>query len=160
MDKADSRPYRQGVGVMLISADARVFVANRIDMNGEAWQMPQGGIDEGEDPQAAALRELDEEIGTDKAHILGESHHWLRYDLPPELAGKVWGGRYRGQEQKWYAVRFTGGDSDIDLTAHGRPEFSAWRWVTLDDLYSLVVPFKREVDRAVIAELRDYCVPA
>ncbi len=160
MAKADSRPYRRGVGVMLIGADGRVFVANRIDMDGDAWQMPQGGIDKDEDPKAAALRELQEETGTDKARILGETGDWLRYDLPPDLAAKAWGGRYRGQEQKWYAVRFLGSDSDIDLAAHGKPEFSAWQWVDVDALDGLIVPFKRAIYRDVVAELRDYCVPA
>jgi putative (di)nucleoside polyphosphate hydrolase len=109
------RAYRPAVGIMLLNAADQVFVARRIDTDAEAWQMPQGGIDDGEEPRAAALRELEEEIGTNKATILAESRFWLRYEFPAELARKVWGGRYRGQRQRWFAMRFTGADSDIDL---------------------------------------------
>jgi putative (di)nucleoside polyphosphate hydrolase len=144
-------PYRLGVGVMLLNGDGSVFVAKRIDTP-DAWQMPQGGIDPGEDPRAAALRELEEEIGTANALILGESRDWHIYDLPPHLVGSVWGGRYRGQKQKWFAARFMGRDAEIDLaTAH--PEFDAWKWVALGDLTSLIVPFKRPLYQAVVAEL-------
>jgi len=114
---------------MLLSRAGEVFVARRIDMPMlPAWQMPQGGIDPGETPAQAALRELKEEIGTDKAEILGESRMWLKYDLPVEFAGGVWGGGYRGQRQKWFAMRFTGNDTDIDL-ATDHPEFDAWKWI-------------------------------
>src|SRR3546814_12247738 len=116
--------------------------------------MPQGGIDAGETPEEAALRELHEEIGTDKAEILAKSRHWLRYDLPSPLVGKVWQGRYRGQEQCWFALRFLGEDGDIDVaTAH--PEFDAWRWVELDEVPALVIPFQRATYRAVVSEFRD-----
>jgi putative (di)nucleoside polyphosphate hydrolase len=142
---AASLTYRPCVGVMLINRDGRVLVARRIDTPGDAWQMPQGGIDEGETPLAAAWREMREEIGTDKADLLGESRDWLRYDLPAELAGKVWGGRYRGQEQKWFAFRFTGEDGDIRLDHHDAPEFSEWRWADLAELPRLIVPFKRDL---------------
>lgn len=144
-------PYRPGVGIMLLSRDARVFVGQRIDRTAEAWQMPQGGIDDEEDPRAAAFRELKEEIGTDRAEIVAETDGWLTYDLPPELIGKVWGGRFRGQKQKWYAMRFLGQDGDIDL-ATGHPEFDAWRWVRPDELPELIVPFKRDLYRRVLAE--------
>src|SRR5215475_12592054 len=108
--------YRSGVGIMLLNPVGEVFVGRRIDMPVmPAWQMPQGGIDPGETPRQAALRELKEEIGTDKAEILGESAGWLQYDLPSDLAGGIWGGRYRGQRQKWFVMRFTGSDADIDL---------------------------------------------
>jgi putative (di)nucleoside polyphosphate hydrolase len=120
-------PYRPCVGVMLINPAGRVFVGQRRDTP-DAWQMPQGGIDRGETPRVAALREMEEEIGTAAAEIVAETQDWLRYDLPPDLLGRVWGGRYRGQKQKWVAARFTGTDADIDLaTAH--PEFDAWQWV-------------------------------
>ncbi len=116
---ARARGYRPGVGVMLLDRQDRVFVARRIDMAGENWQMPQGGIDKGETPRQAALRELKEEIGTDRAEFLGETRGWLRYDVPRRIEGRLWRGRYRGQVQKWFAMRFTGRDSDIDLaTAH------------------------------------------
>jgi putative (di)nucleoside polyphosphate hydrolase len=160
MATADPRPYRLGVGIMLIARDGRVFVADRIDMDGPAWQMPQGGIDAHEDPRAAALRELQEETGIEQVEILGETAGWLTYDLPPALAAKAWGGRYRGQQQKWYAARFLGSDADIDLAAHGKAEFSAWRWIDVESLLGLIVPFKRKLYGAVVAELGKYCVPA
>ena len=144
-------PYRLGVGMMLLDDRGRVFVARRADTVEPAWQMPQGGIDEGEDPRAACLRELREEIGTDRALILAETRDWLSYDLPPEIAGRLWGGRYRGQRQKWFCLRFTGTDADIDLdTAH--PEFTAWKWVEIADLPALIVPFKRPLYERVVAE--------
>src|SRR5690606_29820107 len=133
----------------------RVFVAKRIDYPGDAWQMPQGGIDDGEDPLSAALRELEEEIGTAKAEPLAESRGWYRYDLPPELQGKLWGGRWRGQRQKWFAMRFTGTDRDINLaTAH--PEFSAWRWIEPDAVPRLIIPFKRAIYERVVEEFRPF----
>ena len=145
--------YRRGVGVMLVNRDGLVLVARRIDMPSEAWQMPQGGIDKGETPEVALLRELREEIGTDKAEIVAQSRHWLNYDLPSELRGMLWRGRFRGQTQKWFLARFTGTDDDIDLeTEH--PEFLAWRWAELDDLPGLIVPFKRQLYRDLVAEFR------
>ncbi len=148
------RPYRKGVGAVLINAEGQVFVARRIDTPGEAWQLPQGGIDEGETPRQAVLRELAEEIGTDKAEIIAESADWLRYDLPGELADTVWGGRYRGQMQKWFALRFTGAEEDIDLEASRRPEFTDWKWAALEDLPRLIVPFKRALYEDIVAEFR------
>ncbi len=153
MDGAEDVPadYRRGVGIMLVDGRARVFVAQRIDMPSESWQMPQGGIDAGEMPGAAAMRELAEEVGTNKARILAESRIWHRYDLPPELVGKLWGGRYRGQAQKWFLMQFLGGDSDFNLdTEH--PEFLAWRWAEIAELPDLIVPFKRQLYRDIIAE--------
>ena len=146
-----SLPYRPGVGIMLFSRAGEIFVARRIDAKADAWQMPQGGIDGGEEPRAAALRELEEEIGTGNAIVLAESRDWYAYDLPRELVGRVWGGRYRGQRQKWFAMRFLGADSEINLaTAH--PEFDAWRWVPLDRLCGLIVPFKRPLYTALVEE--------
>jgi putative (di)nucleoside polyphosphate hydrolase len=151
----DDQLYRPNVGVMLLDPAGRVFVAKRIDFPGEAWQMPQGGIDEGEDPRAAAFRELEEEIGTGKAELLGESRDWFRYDLPPELQGKLWGGKWKGQRQKWFALKFTGTDADIDLaTAH--PEFSAWKWVAPAEVPRLIIPFKRPIYERVVEEFRPY----
>lgn len=134
-------PYRHGVGVLLLNRENRVFVAQRLDMKTEAWQMPQGGIDPGEDPLKAAFREMKEEIGTDRAEILACSE-WIAYDLPLDLVPKLWKGRYRGQEQKWFAMRFLGEDAEIDIDGP-EPEFSAWRWAAFEDLPELIVPFKR-----------------
>lgn len=145
----DSLPYRSCVGVVLVNRDGRIFVGRRKDTP-DAWQMPQGGIDKGETPREAALRELLEETGTDRAEFLGETESWLRYDLPAALVGKVWRGRYRGQEQKWIAFRFTGDDSDIDLDSAKDDEFDAWRWSDPDEVLECIVPFKREVYAAVL----------
>lgn len=141
-------PYRPCVGVALFNARGEVFVGRRIDTTMEAWQMPQGGIDPDEDPRTALFRELEEEIGTARAEIVAETEDWLTYDLPPELMGKVWGGHFRGQIQKWFALRFLGSDADINLeTAH--PEFNAWRWMPLAQLPELIVPFKRDLYREI-----------
>ena len=150
-DEPGDLPYRPCVGIMLINPDWRIFVGQRIDQTVEAWQMPQGGIDEGEDPETAAFREMEEEIGTARAEIIAESRDWIPYDLPAHLTGKVWGGRYRGQTQKWFAMRFTGDDSDIDIeTAH--PEFRQWRWTRLAELAEMAIDFKRDTYRRVVAE--------
>lgn len=143
--------YRPGVGIMLLNDHGEVLVACRNDVSGQSWQMPQGGIEEGEDPRVTAFRELREEIGTDKAEIVAESEGWLRYDLPEELIGKTWEGRWRGQRQKWYVMRFTGRDADITIdTEH--PEFRAWKWVPAEQLPSVVVSFKRQVYVHLLAE--------
>ena len=160
MTSREALSYRPCAGVLLLNAQGEVFVGKRIDMVQEAWQMPQGGIDKGEDPRDTALRELEEETGVrpDKVEILAETREWLRYDLPPNLVRRVWRGRYRGQEQKWFAARFLGTDADIDIwTAH--PEFSEWRWSPVDELIRNVVPFKRALYEAVIAEFRPILSP-
>ncbi len=152
----DARPYRDGVGIALLNDADLVFVGQRIDQTAEAWQMPQGGIDPGEDPLTAALREMEEEIGVPAAlaEIIAESRDWLTYDLPPDLADKVWKGRYRGQRQKWYLARFKGQDTDINLeTAH--PEFNQWRWLPFRQLPDMIVPFKRPIYELIVAEFAD-----
>jgi putative (di)nucleoside polyphosphate hydrolase len=146
--------YRNGVGIMLLNARKQVFVAQRIDFASDAWQMPQGGIDKGETPREAALRELKEEIGTDKAEFLAESKGWLAYDFPPELRERFKRARFLGQRQRWFAMRFTGTDSDIDLETH-HPEFKAWKWVAPQELPRLIVPFKRQVYVDVLEEFRE-----
>ncbi|MBC7497448.1 MAG: RNA pyrophosphohydrolase [Sphingomonadaceae bacterium] len=144
-------PYRDGVGIMLLNADGKVFTGQRLDSKLEAWQMPQGGIDPGETPVETAFRELAEETGVTKAEVIAEARDWLFYDLPDELIGTIWKGRYAGQRQKWFAMRFVGTDADVDIaTAH--PEFRTWRWSTLAELADMIVPFKRDLYAAVLAE--------
>ena len=155
-------PYRPCVGVMLVNAAGRVFVGQRIDRatnsggEGDFWQMPQGGSDDGEDVTTAGLRELAEEtgIGADKVVILAQTREELFYDLPPELLGKLWKGKYRGQRQHWLLARFIGEDSDVRLDAHDPAEFCAFKWADTDELVDLIVPFKKRVYRAVIDEFR------
>ncbi|WP_375272144.1 RNA pyrophosphohydrolase [Sphingomonas sp.] len=157
MTDPSSLPYRPCAGVMLVNRDGRVFVGQRIDNTLEAWQMPQGGIDQGEDARAAAIRELGEETGVtpDKVSLIAEAPDELLYDLPPDLVGKVWKGKYRGQRQRWFLFRFTGEDSDIRIdTAH--PEFRAWRWAEPADLPRLIVPFKRALYEDVLAAFADH----
>lgn len=151
-------PYRPCVGVMLVNAQGKVFAGKRIDQTVEGWQMPQGGIDDGESPREAVLRELKEETGTTKAQIIAELPDWLTYDLPEHLVGIAFKGKYRGQKQKWFLLRFTGQDGDIDLHAH-EPEFADWKWFDLDELPGLIVPFKKPVYDAVIAGFRDLVRP-
>lgn len=143
-------PYRDNVGACLFNADGLVLVARRADMpNAEGpaggWQLPQGGMDPGEDPRVAVFRELEEEVGTAKAEILAEHPDWLFYDLPPHLIGKALKGKYRGQRQRWFALRFLGADSDIRLDLDPHPEFDSWRWAHLAELPGLIVPFKRPI---------------
>lgn len=148
-------PYRACAGFMLVNAEGLVFVGQRIDPSAQGfWQMPQGGIDKGEDVQAAALRELHEETGVAEnlVEIIAQGAQPFLYDLPPELLGKVWKGKYRGQEQYWFLGRFLGSDADIDLEAHDPPEFNEWKWVAPADLPALIVPFKRDVYVALVAE--------
>ncbi|PZP54044.1 MAG: RNA pyrophosphohydrolase [Micavibrio aeruginosavorus] len=150
-------PYRPCVGLAIFNREGKVLVAERLD-NNTAWQMPQGGIDEGEDLTEAAFREMKEEIGTDKAEILEIMQTPLLYDLPPELLGRLWGGKYRGQEQIWIALRFTGDDNDIDLNAHEPAEFSRWQWVDLVETVNLIVPFKRDTYSKIIKEFLKYTI--
>ena len=152
--KGTTRSYRRGVGIMLLNSRDLVFAARRIDMAVEAWQMPQGGIDGAEAPRAAAMRELKEEIGTNDVEIIGESRDWLRYDFPEEFARTAWGGRYHGQSQIWYAMRFRGRDREINLDTSGHAEFSDWRWMTPIDVLNAIVNFKRPVYDAVFEEFK------
>ncbi len=148
--KRERLPYRPCVGIVLLNRDRHIFVARRSD-TAEAWQMPQGGIDPGEAPEQAARRELAEETGIRSVRTLAEARGWVRYDLPDHLLGKVWGGRYRGQEQKWFAMAFIGDEAEIDLDAHHR-EFDAWRWSPPDRVLAEIVPFKRDVYTQVLKE--------
>ncbi len=156
-------PYRLNVGAALFNPAGQVFVGRRTDLAVDAqavWQMPQGGIDEGEDPAAAVLRELEEEIGTARATILAEHPDWLTYDLPAELAQRAFRGRYRGQRQKWFALRFDGTDADIRLDSHSHPEFSAWRWAGLAELPGLAVAFKRDIYTEVARAFAAFANPS
>ena len=137
---------------MLFNSLGHIFVGQRIDTYKSAWQLPQGGIEQGEEPEAAALRELEEEIGTCNAKIIGEIGTWLDYDLPSELAGKLWKGRFRGQTQKWFAMRFLGNDIEINPTKVKNPEFSDWKWANIGEIQKMTVPFKREVYSKIVSE--------
>ncbi|MFZ1416258.1 MAG: RNA pyrophosphohydrolase [Defluviicoccus sp.] len=152
------RAYRRGVGAMLFNDAGLVFVGRRTDVPGGAWQPPQGGIKANEEPEAAVLRELKEEIGTDRAVIIARAPAWLSYDLPEQIVAKRWKGRYRGQTQCWFALRFIGRESDIDVASAKHPEFDAWRWVAIEELPRLAVTFKRPVYERVVAEFRSLAV--
>ncbi len=147
--------YRPCVGVMLVNMDGRVFVGQRIDSQDEAWQMPQGGIDPGEEEKEAAFRELGEETGISPDHveIIAKARDEHLYDLPPELVGKLWGGKFRGQRQTWFLARFLGSDSDIDI-ATPHPEFSQWKWIDPEALPDVIVPFKRKLYRDILQEFK------
>ncbi|MEL6196681.1 MAG: RNA pyrophosphohydrolase [Pseudomonadota bacterium] len=149
-------PYRPCVGIVLLNSRGEIFAGQRVDSSYEAWQMPQGGIDEGESPRDAAIRELYEETGIPehRVRILRESERWLDYDLPEHLVGRLWRGRYRGQTQRWFAIAFDGEDSEVNLDAHER-EFRTWTWMAPDELILRIVPFKRDTYGAVFAEFDD-----
>jgi len=158
-------PYRRCAGLMVVNRDGLVFMGRRLDAPddpegpGTWWQMPQGGIDKDEDPETAAYRELYEETSIRSVSLIAQSRRWINYDLPPDLIGTAWKGRYRGQTQKWFALRFTGDDGEIDVLNPGggkhKAEFGAWQWMPLKDLTRHVVPFKREVYEKVVAEFAD-----
>jgi putative (di)nucleoside polyphosphate hydrolase len=156
MSNIENLPYRPCAGVMLANKDGLVFVGQRIDNPGDAWQMPQGGIDDGEEAEAAALRELEEETGISRnlVSVIARSAQEYFYDLPEELMGKFWKGKWRGQRQWWFLLRFEGEDKDINIaTTH--PEFSTWRWAKPEELPELIVPFKRRTYEAVLTEFGD-----
>jgi len=165
MPPFESLPYRPCAGIMVLNAQGRVFVGRRaggpehVDAT-HVWQMPQGGIDDDEDPYKAALRELYEETNIRSVEKLGEIAEWLAYDIPRDIVGQAWGGKYRGQKQKWYALRFIGDDREIDITAPAggahEPEFIDWRWAAMDELPDLVVPFKRQTYERVVAEFAKF----
>lgn len=153
--KAADLPYRRGVGAMLINPAGKVFIGLRVGPRyRNAWQMPQGAIDEGEAPADAVLRELAEETGTRNAEIVAETPDWLSYDLPPDMIGVAWKGKYRGQTQKWFALRFTGRDSDFVLDTHQKPEFADWRWAPVAELPDVIVPFKRPLYVDIVAAFK------
>jgi putative (di)nucleoside polyphosphate hydrolase len=164
-EKAKDLPYRPCVGIAVFNRQGRVWIGRRSDADAEGegkgswWQMPQGGLDTGEEPQEAALRELYEETSIRSVSPIGEAAAWLKYELPAELIPKSWGGRYRGQKQKWFAFRFEGEDGEIEILRPGggkhKPEFSEWRWEKLERLPELVVPFKRKVYEEVVAAFAD-----
>ena len=147
------KKYRLSAGMMVLNGQNHVLLCRRIDVPDGAWQMPQGGVDEGEDPRKAALRELKEEIGTDDVEILSETRDWLQYDLPPELQKTARGGKYAGQRQKWFLMRFRGRDDDINLESR-HPEFNRWIWVPPDHVPDLAVSFKRDVYQKVLVEFQ------
>jgi putative (di)nucleoside polyphosphate hydrolase len=163
----DKMPYRPCVGIMLINRHGRVWIGRRLpkwvgDRSAHIWQMPQGGIDKGEEPRAAALRELQEETAARAVEVLAESADWLHYDLPAELIGVALRGKYRGQRQKWFAMRFLGEDAEIDISARDghKAEFDAWRWAGIDEVPGLIVPFKRGIYERLVEEFRPWAVPA
>ena len=153
----ENLPYRANVGLMVLNKSGDVFVAQRLEHYANAWQMPQGGIDPGEDARAAALRELKEETGItrDKVTIVAETDGWITYELPADLIPKLWNGKYRGQKQKWFLLRFLGEDIDINIETE-EPEFSAWKWITPSALPDVIVPFKRDVYIAVLEAFQNY----
>jgi putative (di)nucleoside polyphosphate hydrolase len=153
----ESLPYRPAAGIMLINRDGKVFVAQRLDSSLEAWQMPQGGLDEGEDPRDGALRELEEETGIrpDRVEILARHPETLLYDLPDDLLGKIWKGRFRGQRQHWFLARFLGSDADVNIDT-AEPEFRAWKWAEPAELPGMIVPFKKKLYEDVLAAFREW----
>ncbi|MGX9352777.1 RNA pyrophosphohydrolase [Shimia sp. W99] len=155
-EEIEKLPYRRNVGVMLVNAEGHAFVGQRLDSEVPAWQMPQGGIDKGETPEEAALRELEEETGVsrDLVTVEAETEGWVAYDLPHDIVPRIWKGRFKGQEQKWYLLRFHGTDDQVKIEQEHQ-EFSEWRWLPADELVANIVPFKRAVYEEVLAQFAD-----
>jgi putative (di)nucleoside polyphosphate hydrolase len=154
-DDLEDVAYRPAVGMMVLNRDNKIFMGQRLDHISSAWQMPQGGISSNETMDQAMFRELQEEIGTRDVDIIFKSKRWYRYDLPPELADRLWDGKFKGQRQIWYALRFRGKDEDINIhTQH--PEFREWKWVAQEEVLDLIVPFKKELYRLVLSDLWPY----
>ena len=156
-NNASFLPYRLGVGMMIINHKGQIFVGKRVDTKLQAWQMPQGGIEVGETPSRAAMREMEEEIGSKAGHIIAESKNWYSYDIPKFMIPKLWDGNYKGQKQKWFLIKFTGSDDEINL-ATDHPEFEAWRWSDVDELPDIIIPFKKKLYKAVIEEFQSLLV--
>ena len=156
----ETLPYRRGVGAVIFNSSGLVWLGRRLSNTTnkitDSWQMPQGGIDKNESPEIAVLREVEEETGTKKVEIIGQLKDWVDYELPPNLVGVAWNGKFRGQSQLWFALRFRGNDTDFDLTVHGNPEFSEWRWAELASLPKLIVPFKREIYTQIAVEFKHW----
>ncbi len=153
MTKTKNLPYRKGVGMMIINQRGEIFIGKRIDTKTQGWQMPQGGINIGETPSRAAFREMEEELGTNKGRIIAESKYWYSYDLPDFLVPKLWDGNYKGQMQKWYLIRFTGSEKDINIHTP-EPEFNNWRWINVEELPKMVIHFKRKLYDSVLEEFK------
>jgi putative (di)nucleoside polyphosphate hydrolase len=151
MTNPKNLPYRKGVGMMIINQESKVFVGKRIDTKTRGWQMPQGGMNTGETPSRAVFREMKEELGTNKGEIIAESKYWYSYDLPEFLVPKLWDGAYKGQKQKWFLIRYTGSDEDINIKT-ATPEFYEWSWVDIEDLPVMIVHFKKKLYNAVLKE--------
>lgn len=151
---AELLPFRRGVGMMILNKDRHIFVGKRVESKFEAWQMPQGGILTGETPSRAVFREMKEEIGCDKGNIVAETKKWYSYNIPDFLINKLWAGQYKGQKQKWFLLEFTGLDSDINIHTEN-PEFREWRWVSINEILDIIVPFKKRLYLAVIKEFQN-----
>jgi putative (di)nucleoside polyphosphate hydrolase len=151
----DSLPYRLGVGLVLFNHDKKILIGQRIDSKMNGWQMPQGGIDNGETPSQAVLREMEEEIGTNKGKIISEAKNWYFYDIPKYIVPKLWNGQYKGQKQKWFLIEFTGTDGDIKIDTINQ-EFKEWKWSNIDELMEIIVPFKKTLYKAVIKEFEKH----
>lgn len=150
-DSSEDLPFRHGVGMMIINKQRHIFVGKRVESKFEAWQMPQGGILTGETPSRAVFREMKEEIGSDAGNIIAETKKWYSYNIPDFLISKLWSGQFKGQKQKWFLVEFTGSDSDINVDTE-TPEFREWRWVPVDEILDIIVPFKKRLYSAVLKE--------